>query len=79
MVNVITHLFCLVFVVVLFWQAIVLTWEAYSGSWTTPTILSMPYAYIHVIMIVGSALLIVTILFQLMMLIAGRNIHKEEF
>jgi C4-dicarboxylate transporter, DctQ subunit len=78
-VNIVTHVFCLIFVVVLLWQTAALTWEAYEGNWTTPTILSTPFAYIYVIMIVGSALLIITILFQLMMLIAGQSIHKEEF
>jgi TRAP-type C4-dicarboxylate transport system permease small subunit len=39
-----------------------MTWAAFSERWTSPTMLNAPYAYIYVIMVLGSFLLVVTFL-----------------
>jgi C4-dicarboxylate transporter DctQ subunit len=61
-INIITSLFALTFSVVLLWQTVIMTWAAFTESWTTPTMLNVPYAYIYVIMVLGSFLLVVTFL-----------------
>ena len=76
--NSITYFFCLVFAVVLLWQTTVMTLEAYRGSWTTPTILSTPFAYIYVSMIIGSLILVLTIVSHLLLTIAGVEPGEPE-
>ena len=61
-INMITSLFALTFSVVLLWQTAIMTWAAFSERWTSPTMLNAPYAYIYVIMVLGSFLLVVTFL-----------------
>jgi C4-dicarboxylate transporter DctQ subunit len=69
--NSITYFFSLIFALVLLWQTSIMTYEAYSGSWTTPTLLSTPYAYIYVVMIVGSFILVITFLSHLLLAVTG--------
>jgi TRAP-type C4-dicarboxylate transport system permease small subunit len=61
-VNFITTLFGTVFTAVLLWQACVMTWTAFREHWTSPTMLNAPYAYIHVAIVIGSFLLLMTFL-----------------
>jgi TRAP-type C4-dicarboxylate transport system permease small subunit len=69
--NTITYFFSLLFSVVLLWQTSLMTLEAYEGSWTTPTLLSTPYAYIYLSMIIGSFILVLTTLTHLLLTIYG--------
>ena len=50
------------FSAVLLWQTSRMTWKAFSENWTTPTMLSVPYALIYVAMVIGSALLLITLI-----------------
>lgn len=59
-VDLVTSILAILFTVVLLWQASEMTWSAFKGSWTSPTMLNAPYAYIHGIMVVGSFLLLVS-------------------
>ncbi|MFC1869504.1 TRAP transporter small permease [Thermodesulfobacteriota bacterium] len=58
--DLITSLFAILFSLVLLWQTSVMTWTAFSEDWTSPTMLSAPYAYIYVVMVFGSLLLCLT-------------------
>ena len=59
-INILTSLFAMIFTAVLMWQSSRMTWSAFREHWTSPTMLNAPYAYIHVVMIIGSFLLLVT-------------------
>ena len=56
-----TSLLAIIFCVVLLWQTTIMTWVAFKENWTTPTVLSVPYALIYVSMVIGSALLLATL------------------
>ena len=56
-----TSILAIVFCSVLLWQTTEMTWEAFRSQWTTPTVLSAPYALIYVSMVIGSALLWLTL------------------
>ena len=58
--TIITTIFSIIFVCVLLWQTSIMTWVAYKGRWTTPTVLNTPYIYFHSIMVIGSFLLLIT-------------------
>ena len=59
-----TSIFCLVFSAVLLWQTSIMTWVSFSEKWTTPTMLGVPYAWIYVVMVFGSAFLLLTFIFK---------------
>jgi C4-dicarboxylate transporter, DctQ subunit len=67
-IDLITLLLALSFSLVLLWQTSVMTWTAFTESWTSPTMLNAPYAYIYVIMVFGSFFLVVTFLGNLILL-----------
>jgi C4-dicarboxylate transporter DctQ subunit len=67
-IDLITLLLALSFSLVLLWQTSILTWTAFKESWTSPTMLNAPYAYIYVIMVFGSFLLVLTFLGNLILL-----------
>ena len=58
--ELITSLFSILFCLVLLWQTSIMTWTAFKEDWTSPTMLSAPYAYIYIAMVLGSALLCLT-------------------
>jgi TRAP-type C4-dicarboxylate transport system permease small subunit len=62
--DLVCSIFAMVFCFVLLWQTSAMTWSAFKENWTSPTILSAPYAYIYVVMVFGSLLLLVTFLLQ---------------
>lgn len=68
LLNFFTHLFSLIFTVVLLYEGSVMTWEAYTQNWTTPTMLNMPYVYVPVAIVLGSFFLLLTILLQTILL-----------
>lgn len=61
-INFITALLATIFTAVLLWQAWIMTWTGFIEKWTSPTMLSAPYAYIHVAMVIGCILLLITFL-----------------
>ena len=61
-IDLVTSLFATFFTFVLLWQTSEMTWVAFEGKWTSPTMLNAPYAYIHVVMVFGTLLLLLTFL-----------------
>ncbi len=59
-VNLVTSLFSISFVFVMLWQTSRMTWKAVEGSWTSPTVLNVPYAYVYPAMVFGSFMLLIT-------------------
>lgn len=59
-VNLITAIFGIVFTAVLLWEAWIMTWTGFTEKWTSPTMLNAPYAYIHVAIVIGAILLLIT-------------------
>ena len=62
--ELLSSLFAIIFCLVLLWQTSLLTWEAFRDDWIAPTMLSVHYYYIYVIMVFGSFLLFLTSLFS---------------
>ncbi|MFH1487781.1 MAG: TRAP transporter small permease [Pseudomonadota bacterium] len=58
--NLITSLFSIVFIAVLFWQTSRMTWKAFEENWTSPTVLNVPFSYVYPVMVFGSFMLLVT-------------------
>lgn len=63
-IDLVTAVFAMIFCLVLLWQTTVMTWTAFKEDWTSPTMLSAPYVYIYIIMVIGSFLLFLTFFFQ---------------
>jgi C4-dicarboxylate transporter, DctQ subunit len=63
-VSFFTSVFSVIFIGVLLWQGFVMTRDAYQGNWTSPTMLNAPYAYVHVAIVIGSFLLLLSFLCQ---------------
>jgi len=59
-IDLITDIMAITFTIVLLWQTSEMTWSAYKGNWTSPTMLNAPYMYIHGIMVLGSFLLLLS-------------------
>jgi C4-dicarboxylate transporter, DctQ subunit len=72
-VDLITSIFAMFFTVILLWQSSVMTWAAFKGKWTSPTILNAPYAYIHAVMVFGSLLLLLTFLCSTILQLTGEE------
>ena len=63
-IDLMTAIFAMIFCLVLLWQTTVMTWTAFEEDWTSPTMLNAPYAYIYIIMVIGSLLLFLTFFCQ---------------
>lgn len=63
-IDLLTAMFAMIFCLVLLWQTTVMTWTAFKEDWTSPTMLSAPYAVIYIIMVIGTLLLFLTFFFQ---------------
>ena len=63
-IDLLTAIFAMIFCLVLLWQTTVMTWTAFKEDWTSPTMLSAPYAVIYIIMVIGTLLLFLTFFFQ---------------
>jgi TRAP-type C4-dicarboxylate transport system permease small subunit len=63
-VDVICSIFAMLFCSVLLWQTTLMTWSAFKENWTSPTMLNAPYAYIYLVMVFGSFLLLLTFLLK---------------
>ena len=75
--DAVTSLFALIFSVVLLWQSSIMTWTAFTENWTTPTMLSAPFAYIYVIMVIGSFLLVLTFLGNIILLLGSGKTRDQ--
>ena len=76
--ELITSLFSMLFCLVLLWQTSIMTWTAFKEGWTSPTMLSAPYAYIYVAMVFGSVLLCLTFLLRTILIFAGEALEARE-
>ena len=74
-------LFCsllaMIFCAVLLWQASRMTWQAYAEKWVSPTVLSAPLAYVYIVMVIGSALLLVTFLLRAILEFSGHILQED--
>ena len=62
--ELVASFFAMIFCFVLIWETSVLTWEAYNEEWIAPTMLSVHYWYIYMVMVFGSFLLFLTFLLK---------------
>lgn len=72
-IDLITSILATVFTVVLLWQTSEMTWTAFKGNWTSPTMLNAPYMYIHGIMVVGSFLLLLSFIISTILQFRGEK------
>jgi TRAP-type C4-dicarboxylate transport system permease small subunit len=77
-INLITSIFATFFIFVLLWQGSVMTWTAFKKNWTSPTILNAPYAFIHVIIVLGSLLLFISFVCSTILEFTGEETEKTE-
>jgi len=70
-IDIITSLFALTFSAVLLWQTSIMTWTAFAENWTSPTMLNAPFAYIYVSMVIGSFLLVLTFLGNIILMVSS--------
>jgi TRAP-type C4-dicarboxylate transport system permease small subunit len=76
-IDIITSLFALTFSAVLLWQTSLMTWTAFAEDWTSPTMLNAPFGYIYIIMVIGSILLVLTFLGNLILMISSEKIRDH--
>jgi len=76
-VDLMTSIFSAFFTAVLLWQSCIMTWSAYTEKWTSPTMLNAPYAAIHVSMVIGSFLLLLTFCSKIFILTRSIAGHSE--
>jgi TRAP-type C4-dicarboxylate transport system permease small subunit len=62
--DLMTSVFAMIFCSVLLWQTGAMTWSAFKERWTSPTMLSAPFAYIYIVMVMGSFFLLLTFILQ---------------
>lgn len=72
-IDLVTSILAAAFTVVLLWQTSEMTWSAYKGNWTSPTMLNAPYLYIHGIMVVGSFLLLLSFICTIVLQFRGEE------
>ena len=71
--DLITSILAALFTAVLLWQVSEMTWTAFKGNWTSPTMLNAPYAFIHGIMVIGSLLLFVSFVCSIILQFRGEQ------
>jgi len=76
-IDIITALFALTFSAVLLWQTSSMTWTAFSEDWTSPTMLNAPFGYIYISMVIGSILLVLTFLGNIILMISSGKIRDH--
>lgn len=59
-VDLVTSLFSMAFLLVMLWQVSRMTWKAMEGHWASSTVLHVPYAYIYPVMVFGAFMLVLT-------------------
>ena len=78
LLELVASLFAVIFCLVLFWQTSLLTWEAFTDDWIAPTMLSVHYYYIYVVMAFGSFLLFLTTLFKTIIMFIETEQQRSE-
>jgi len=76
-IDIITSLFALTFSAVLLWQTSSMTWTAFSEDWTSPTMLNAPFGYIYISMVIGSILLVLMFLGNIILMISSGKIRDH--
>jgi TRAP-type C4-dicarboxylate transport system permease small subunit len=76
-IDIITSLFALTFSAVLLWHTSSMTWTAFSEDWTSPTMLNAPFGYIYISMVIGSILLVLTFLGNIILMISSGKIRDH--
>ncbi|MFZ0452065.1 MAG: TRAP transporter small permease [Desulfatiglandaceae bacterium] len=71
--NLVTSILATIFAMVLLWQTSIMTWTAFKEKWTSPTMLSVPYSWIYVAMVIGSFLLLLTFLCEAILSFKGKS------
>jgi len=77
-IDLITSIMAACFTFVLMWQGSVMTWTAFKKNWTSPTALNAPYAYIHIIIVIGSFLLFISLVGSAILQFTGEVTEKTE-
>jgi TRAP-type C4-dicarboxylate transport system permease small subunit len=72
-IDLITSIFATFFTLILLWQTSVMTWVAFKGKWTSPTILNAPYVYIHVVIVFGTLLLLLSFICSTILQFTGEE------
>ena len=72
-IDLITQVMAIAFTVVLLWQTSAMTWSAIKGKWTTPTMLNVPFAIIHGVMVLGSFLLLLSFICTTILYFTGEE------
>jgi C4-dicarboxylate transporter, DctQ subunit len=72
-IDLITSIMATFFTLILLWQSSVMTWAAIKGRWTSPTILNAPYAYIHVVIVFGALLLLLSFICSTILQFTGEE------
>ena len=76
--DLITSILATLFSLALLWQTSNMTWSAFQEGWTSPTMLSAPYAYIYVAMVMGSLLLSVTFILNTIVQFKSGNYSTQK-
>ncbi len=71
MIDLLTSIFAMMFILAFLWQASVMTWTALKKDWVSPTTLTVPYAYLYCAMVFGGLLLFVTFLLRTIIQLRG--------
>jgi TRAP-type C4-dicarboxylate transport system permease small subunit len=74
--DLVTSILATLFTVVLLWQTSAMTWAAIKGNWTSPTALNAPYMYIHIVMVIGSFLLLLSFICTTVLEFRGEKTEK---
>lgn len=78
LIDLVCSILAMTFCSVLLWQAARMTWQAYVEKWVSPTVLNAPLAYVFIVMVVGSILLLTTFLLRAMLEFRGRLPQEDR-
>jgi C4-dicarboxylate transporter DctQ subunit len=76
--DLVCSLLAMTFCAVLLWQTSRMTWTAFEEKWVSPTLLSAPLAYVYIVMVVGTALLLATFLLRAILEFRGQPLDKDQ-
>jgi C4-dicarboxylate transporter DctQ subunit len=76
--DLVCSILAMIFCTVLLWQVSKMTWSAYQEAWVSPTLLSAPLAYIYIVMVLGTALLLATFLLRAILDFRGQSLEEDR-
>jgi C4-dicarboxylate transporter DctQ subunit len=76
--DLVCSLLAMTFCAVLLWQTSRMTWKAFAEKWVSPTLLSAPLAYVYIVMVVGTVLLLATFLLRTILEFRGQSLDKDR-